>query len=110
MPYPAKDLFGSQEEALEKAKVIGCYIDDSSFHTMKDGDETFYMPCKTHDEYDEKTGQRSEQRSQHIPVPDYVMDNAKRGLDNLDRAGDGLVDKTISEARDLARGSITEDK
>ena len=110
MPYPSKDLFGSQEEALEKAKVIGCYIDDTSFHSMKDGDEVFYMPCKTHKEYDEKTGQRSEERSQHIPVPEYIQENAKRGLDNLDRAGDGLVEKTISEARDLARGSITEDK
>ena len=36
--------------------------------------------------------------------------NAQRGLDNLDLAGDGLLIATISEARALARGSITEDK
>ena len=110
MPYPDQDLFGTQEEALNKAKVLGCYIDDTSFHQHKDGDEVFYMPCKTHQEYEDLTEMRSEQRSEHINVPDYVQANAQRGLDNLDRAGDGLVERTISEARSLARGSITEDK
>ena len=110
MPYPEKDQFGSKEEALEKAKVIGCYVDENSFHEMTLDDETFFMPCKTHSEYDEVNENRSEERSQHIDVPDYIQSNAQRGLDNLDRAGDGLVEKTITEARALARGSITEDK
>jgi HK97 family phage prohead protease len=110
MAKPYEDLFGTQEEALAKAKVIGCYIDDTSFHTMEDGDDVFYMPCKTHQEYDELNEDRSEERSEHIPVPDYIQANAERGLENLDKAGDGLVEKTITEARALARGSITEDK
>ena len=110
MPYPDKDQFGSKEEALAKAKVIGCYVDENSFHDMTVDDETFFMPCKTHQEYDELTKNRSEERSQHIDVPDYIQSNAQRGLDNLDSAGDGLVDATITEARALARGSITEDK
>ena len=110
MPYPSKDLFATQDEALAKARVLGCYIDDTSFHTHTENDEMFYMPCKTHEEYEDKSGMRSEQRSEHISVPEYVQENAKRGLDNLDLAGDGLVDRTISEARALARGSITEDK
>jgi len=109
MPYPEKDQFGSKEEALEKAKVIGCYVDENSFHEMTLDDETFFMPCKTHSEYDEVNENRSETRSE-IKVPDYMQSNAQRGLDNLDRAGDGLVEKTITEARALARGSITEDK
>jgi|TARA_B100001094_G_scaffold300148_1_gene325386 HK97 family phage prohead protease len=110
MAKPYEDLFGTQEEALAKAKVIGCYIDDTSFHTMEDGDDVFYMPCKTHQEYDELNEDRSEERSEHISVPDYIQANAERGLENLDKAGDGLVEKTITEARALARGSITEDK
>ena len=109
MPYPEKDQFGSKEEALEKAKVIGCYVDENSFHEMTLDDETFFMPCKTHSEYDEVNENRSETRSE-IKVPDYMQSNAQRGLDNLDRAGDGLVERTITEARALARGSITEDK
>ena len=70
----------------------------------------FFMPCKTHAEYDEKMEDRSEERSEHINVPDYIQANAQRGLDNLDKAGDGLVEQTVTEARALARGSITEDK
>jgi len=110
MPYPDKDQFGSKEEALAKAKVIGCYVDDESFHDMEVDGETFFMPCKTHAEYDEKMEDRSEERSEHINVPDYIQANAQRGLDNLDKAGDGLVEQTVTEARALARGSITEDK
>ena len=110
MPYPEQDQFGSKSEALEKAKAIGCYIDESSFHEMEIEGEALYMPCNTHQEYDEKMLNRAEQRSEHINVPDYVQANAQRGLDNLDLAGDGLVDATISEARQLARGSITEEK
>ena len=56
----------------------------------------FFMPCKTHQEYEDLTEMRSEQRSEHINVPDYVQANAQRGLDNLDRAGDGLVERTPS--------------
>ena len=44
MPYPDKDQFGSKEEALAKAKVIGCYVDENSFHDMTVDDETFFMP------------------------------------------------------------------
>ena len=110
MPYPDKDQFGSKEEALAKAKVIGCYVDEDSFHDMEVDGETFFMPCKTHAEYDEKMEDRSEERSEHINVPDYIQANAQRGLDNLDKAGDGLVEQTVTEARALARGSITEDK
>tara|TARA_X000000950_G_scaffold162700_2_gene198929 strand:- start:11892 stop:13172 length:1281 start_codon:yes stop_codon:yes gene_type:complete len=110
MPYPDKDQFGSKEEALAKAKVIGCYVDDESFHDIEVDGETFFMPCKTHAEYDEKMEDRSEERSEHIDVPDYIQANAQRGLDNLDKAGDGLVEQTVTEARALANGSITEDK
>lgn len=44
-----------------------------------------------------------------IKVPKFIRENAKRGLE-LNRkgfGGDGLVDKTLDEARDMARGKIT---
>jgi HK97 family phage prohead protease len=115
MPYPDRDLFGTVDEALDKAKAIGCYIDDKSFHTQKEGDETFYMPCGSHKEYEDKTGQTamdSGYRSEHIDVPQFIIDNAQRGLDYLSEGlgGDGLTDQTIREARALARGSITDEK
>lgn len=49
---------------------------------------------------------------QTVPVPSYVSDNARRGLELVKegRAGDGLKDKTIREARDMVEGKISEDK
>lgn len=47
-----------------------------------------------------------------IVVPQFIKDNAKRGLKlNAEGfGGDGLVDRTIREARDMARGKVTLDK
>ena len=52
MHYPDQDLFGTKEEALDKAKVIGCYLDEESFHQMDRDSKLSFMPCKTHTEYD----------------------------------------------------------
>jgi hypothetical protein len=47
-----------------------------------------------------------------LSVPSFIRANAERGLkmyeDGL--AGDGLVSRTVTEARAMARGEITEDK
>ena len=47
-----------------------------------------------------------------IDVPDYVSAAAARGLqwhkDGL--SGDGVTDQTLAEARDMANGSVSEDK
>ena len=111
MPYPDQDLYGTKEEALEKAKVIGCYLDESSYHEQAFEGETFFMPCKTHTEYDEALGQRAETR-EHIDVPQYIQDNAKRGLEYYEQGfgGDGLVQSTIDEARDMAEGNVSHEK
>ncbi len=45
-----------------------------------------------------------------ISVPSYVKANARRGLDLLEFAGDGLRPKTVREARAMARGQMTADK
>ena len=69
------------------------------------------MPCKTHQEYDEALGQRAETR-EHIDVPQYIQDNAKRGLEFYEEGfgGDGLVQTTINEARDMAEGNVSHEK
>ena len=36
--------------------------------------------------------------------PKFMQENAQRGLDNLNKAGDGLTDKTKREARSMANG------
>jgi ribonucleotide monophosphatase NagD (HAD superfamily) len=47
-----------------------------------------------------------------VEVPDYVADAARRGLDwhAEGKSGDGVTDKTLREAREMADGSVSEDK
>lgn len=49
---------------------------------------------------------------QTIKVPDYISANAKRGLEYRaeGKGGDGLVEQTIRDARDMVEGSISEAK
>ena len=49
---------------------------------------------------------------QTVPVPDYVSEAARRGLEwhAEGKSGDGVTDQTIREARDMVEGSISEDK
>ena len=41
------------EEAQERAEEIGC----SGTHQHTEDGQTIYMPCSTHDEYRQRTGQ-----------------------------------------------------
>jgi len=47
-----------------------------------------------------------------ISVPQWLQENAKRGIEWYEAgyAGDGLVDRTVREAREMAAGNVTEDK
>lgn len=47
-----------------------------------------------------------------IAVPDYVQSAARRGLEwhAEGKSGDGVTDKTLREAREMADGSVSEDK
>ena len=59
-----------------------------------------------HEEEDEEDRQVSLER------PVYIRTAARKGLDYYGQglAGEGLVDRTVREARDMARGQISEDK
>lgn len=56
--------------------------------------------------------QSAEPRQVSLNLPQYIRAAARRGLDYYARgwAGDGLVDRTVREAREMAAGRITEDK
>ena len=104
MPYPEKDQFGHKKKHLRKQKfsVVISMIHLFTGQLMRV--RNFFMPCKTHQEYDDKSWSNTIRTTiRTFDVPDYVQSNAQRGLDNLDRAGDGLVERTISEARALAK-------
>ena len=45
-----------------------------------------------------------------VAVPDYIAANAQRALDNIERKGGGVTDKTLRETRLLANGEASENK
>ena len=49
---------------------------------------------------------------QTVQVPKFISENAERGLKYREegKGGDGLVEQTIRDARDMVEGSISEDK
>jgi HK97 family phage prohead protease len=53
-----------------------------------------------------------EDRAVNLTPPAYFRASARRGLRWVEegRAGDGLLDRTINEARAMAEGNVTEDK
>ena len=55
---------------------------------------------------------RSEERAVDLTLPEYIRDAAARGIEYYEAGlgGDGLVERTIREARLMADGQISEDK
>ena len=49
-----KDVFDNPGEAQERAKELGL----DGIHSHKEGDITVFMPGKTHEEYEKKTGEK----------------------------------------------------
>lgn len=47
-----KDVFTTVEEASSRAMELGC----RGYHAHQEGDEVVYMPCETHNDYEEATG------------------------------------------------------
>ena len=60
-PLPGADRYTTEEEALERAEEIGC----EGTHTMEDEDgNIIYMPCATHQDYDEITNPSEEEEEE----------------------------------------------
>ena len=49
-----KDVYDNPREAGARAEEIGC----KGIHSHKEGDDTVFMPCESHEEYEEKTGEK----------------------------------------------------
>jgi HK97 family phage prohead protease len=67
-------------------------------------DGAYYCNAWRADELDE--------RAVDLSLPEYIQMAAMRGLEYYEagRAGDGVVDRTIREARLMSRGEVSEDK
>ena len=77
----AKDVFTTEEEARERAKEIGCV----GFHSHNEDGKIIYMPCASHDEYEELVGEpleRSKAESDVDTKPtDGMAEEARKGLE-----------------------------
>jgi hypothetical protein len=74
-------------------------------------DGGFY--CNAWQPYEEEEEEMEDEvRQVALNLPTYIRNAARKGLDYYGQglAGDGLVERTVREARDMARGDITEDK
>jgi len=59
-----KDVFTTEEEATKRAKEIGC----EGIHSHDENGEKIFMPCATHDDYIEATGEDVKESSLHQEV------------------------------------------
>jgi len=55
---------------------------------------------------------RNEQRAVNLSPPDYMRNNARRGVElhEQGKSGDGIVPQTVEDARKMAAGTVTEAK
>ena len=106
MPYLISDATDCPSWAVikEDGEVIACHdtkqsaIDQAIAISLEEGTEFL--------------GERNEERQVNLTAPAYFRASARRGLRWVEegRGGDGLLDRTIAEARAMAEGNITAEK
>lgn len=118
-PVPEDDMFATPEEAEARAVELGC----EGTHAMDEDGVTIYMPCATHDEYDELAGD-----DDPVPGPDAdglsafalsaserkptdgMATEAQRALDWRAAGNAGGEENTVQRARSIAsRDALGED-
>ena len=107
MPYyitnESPDCNGWAVMAVDSEEVFGCHTDKQSAI-----DQGVAISLAEDVEF---LGERAS-RAVDLSAPDFMREAASRGLewyaDGL--AGDGLVERTVNEARAMARGNVTADK
>jgi len=118
-PVPGVDKFTTEAEALDRADELGC----EGTHTMDEDGQIIYMPCSTHEAYDEAANgdedrpyhdedDEDEKRQVNLVPPAYMRASARRGLEwhRAGLSGDGLLPATVREATAMSNGSMTADK
>jgi hypothetical protein len=63
------DRFMSQDKAENRGQLLGC---GAEFHEHEEGGETFYMPCSTHEEWEEaREEEQKEAKARANPEPNF---------------------------------------
>lgn len=78
MPYPEEDMFATQEEAEARAEELGC----EGSHEMEVDGETFFMPCNSHESYEETVKpSEDEENEEEDPQDDEYDEDKNTGCD-----------------------------
>lgn len=104
-----------ETELLQAASALrglreGRTLDAKSETTIREAYEALGAVLESLPESDEPKATEPEAKA--VEVPSYVSENAARGLAYLDEGygGDGLVEQTIRDARDMVSGEIRDEK
>ena len=107
MPYyitnENADCSGWAVMAVDSEEVFGCHVDKQSAI-----DQGVAISLAEDVEF---LGERAS-RAVDLSAPEFMRDAARRGLEWYAEglAGDGLVDRTVNEARAMVQGNVTADK
>ncbi len=71
------DTFTTEEEAIDRAEEIGC----QGIHSHNKDGQMVYMPCKTHDEYEQRLRDNKAISDLDLTGTDAMAEEAKRGLE-----------------------------
>ena len=105
MPYEIQmdneDCKGHAVVKLDDGRIMGCH--ETHEEAEKQLQAILINEAKQKEE-ENSLDQETELRQVDRTPPKFMQDNAQRGLDNLNKAGDGLTEKTKREARQMASG------
>jgi len=105
MPYEIQmdneDCQGHAVVKLDDGRIMGCH--ETHEEAEKQLQAILINEAKQKEE-ENSLDQETELRQVDRTPPKFMQDNAQRGLDNLNKAGDGLTEKTKREARQMASG------
>jgi len=105
MPYEIQmdneDCQGHAVVKLDDGRIMGCH--ETHEEAEKQLQAILINEAKQKEE-ENSLDRETELRQVDRTPPKFMQDNAQRGLDNLNKAGDGLTEKTKREARQMASG------
>jgi HK97 family phage portal protein len=100
-----EDVFTTAEEARERANELGCDGIHDHPGDPYGYDGTVYMPCSSHDSYNELIqDQQKKYEEINFTPPKDVQEEAQRGLDWRKEHGRGGTEVGVARARDLSNG------
>ena len=93
----SKDVFTTEEEAIDRAEEIGCV----GTHSHEQDGKTIYMPCRTHAEYDRLIQEEKALDDLDLTPSDSMANEAQRGLDWRKEFNRGGTAVGVARARDI---------